>query len=63
MSQDADSRNRMRRVDVGDITLIWGDKSDAKAELRAESERRYRQLSVAERLRIALSMVVPRRKS
>lgn len=51
----------MRRVDVKvgdiDVTLAWGDPAEIKAAFRDEAEARYRALPLAERLRIALSMV------
>jgi hypothetical protein len=50
-----------RRVDVGEITLAWGDRTRWKAELRDESLRRHLALPVAERLRLAFSLVLPRR--
>lgn len=52
---------KLRRVDVGDVTLVWGDASRGKAELRSESVRKHLELPIAERLRIALSLVLPRR--
>jgi hypothetical protein len=50
-----------RRVDIGGITLAWGDRSRWKAQLRDESLQRHLALPVAERLRVALSLVLPRR--
>jgi hypothetical protein len=50
-----------RRIDVGDVTLAWGDRSRWKAELRSESARRHLELPLPERLRAALRLVVPRR--
>lgn len=54
-----------KRVDVAGITLVWGEPSRAKAMLRAESEKRFRELPAAERLRLTLSMIRrdPGRKS
>ena len=49
------------RVDIGDVTLVWGNASEAKAALRDESLRRHLERPIGERLRIALSMVLPRR--
>ena len=49
------------RVDVGDVTLIWGDRTRAKAELRSESLQRHLALPLEERLRAALELVLPRR--
>jgi hypothetical protein len=50
-----------RRIDVGNVTLVWGDRSRWKAELRDESLRRHLARPIAERLRAALSLVLPRR--
>lgn len=52
-----------RRVDVGDVTLVWGDATHWKAELREASYHAYKALPIEERLRAALSMVQPRRKA
>jgi len=52
---------RDERLDVGDISLLWGDRTRWKARLREESVRRHLALPVGERLRIALSLVRPRR--
>ena len=52
-----------KRVDVGTITLVWGNPAKAKADLRAESEKRFRERPAGERLAAALSMVrSPERK-
>lgn len=51
-----------RRVDVGDVTLTWGDPTRWKAELRDESRRRYLQRPLAERIEAAFALVLPRRK-
>jgi hypothetical protein len=48
----------MKRVDIGDVTLVWGDPTAAKALLRDESTRAYLKRPIAERLAIALSMVM-----
>jgi len=49
------------RIEVGDVTLVWGDRAGWKAHLRDESLRRHLALPIAERLRVALSLVLPRR--
>jgi hypothetical protein len=46
-----------QRVDVNDVTLVWGNASRWKATLRGESERRHLALPIAERLRRALELV------
>jgi hypothetical protein len=50
-----------RRVDIGDVTLVWGDPARWKARLRDESLRAHLSRPIAERLAVALSMVVPRK--
>jgi hypothetical protein len=47
------------RLDVEGITLVWGDPSECKAELREESLRRHPARPMAERLLSALAMVRP----
>jgi hypothetical protein len=47
----------LRRVDVDGVTLVWGDRTRAKAMLRAESLRRHLELPIADRLRAALALV------
>lgn len=44
-------------MDVGDITLLWGDAAVCKASLREESLRRHLSLPLGERLRAALALV------
>lgn len=51
-----------RRVDVGDVTLVWGDAARGKAALRSESLEQHLERPLAERLRVALSLVLPRRQ-
>ena len=46
-----------QRIDVGEITLAWGNPARIKAELREESTRRYQALPLGERILIVLSMV------
>jgi hypothetical protein len=50
-----------RRVDVGGVTLVWGERSRWKATFRDESLKRHLERPVAERLRAAFSLVLPRR--
>ena len=45
------------RIDVGEITLAWGNPATIKAELREESAKKFQLLPLGERLLIALSMV------
>lgn len=52
-----------RRIDVGDVTLVWGAGSRWKARLREESRERHLERPVGERLRAALELVMPRRDS
>lgn len=59
--RDVKSGRPERRIDVGDVTLLWGDRSRWKAQLRDESLRRHLSQPINERLRIALSLVLPRR--
>lgn len=47
----------LERVDLDGVTLIWGDRTEAKAVLRDESVKRHLTLPLGERLRLALSMV------
>ncbi len=47
------------RVDVGGVTLAWGNASEWKARLRDESQRRYLALPFAERVRTALALIMP----
>jgi hypothetical protein len=62
MAGGREDRSRAeRRVDVGDVTLTWGDATRWKARLRDESTQRHVDLPIGERLRAALSMVIPRR--
>ena len=49
-----------KRIDVGDVTLIWGDAATAKSALREESLQRHLARPIGERLRLALAMVLPR---
>ncbi len=46
-----------RRVDIGDVTLMWGNPAECKAELRAESLKKHLAKPIAERLLVALSLV------
>jgi hypothetical protein len=48
------------RVDVGETTVVWGNASRWKATLRDEAQRHYLALPLSERVRRALSMVLPR---
>ena len=45
------------RVDVDDVTLVWGNPSRWKATLRDESTRHHLELPIAERLQRALELV------
>jgi hypothetical protein len=46
-----------QRIDVGDVTLVWGDRARWKAALREESRARHMQKPIGERLRAALELV------
>jgi hypothetical protein len=50
-----------RRVDAGDITLVWGDPAVWKSRLREERLREWAQRPIADRLLVVLGMV--RRRS
>ena len=50
-----------KRIEVDGITLLWGNPTEWKAELREESLRRHLARPPAERLLAALSMVRRRR--
>lgn len=47
-----------QRLDIQDTTLVWGNAAEAKAQLREESLRAFLALPLAERLRVALSLLV-----
>jgi hypothetical protein len=47
-----------RRVDLATATLAWVDAGTWKRTLREESMRRFAELPPAERLRLALEMVL-----
>lgn len=49
-----------RRIDVGEVSLTWGNPSQWKRTLRAESDRRHLAQPIAERLRAALALVIRR---
>lgn len=53
---------RTVRIDVGEVTLVWGRPADCKRALRDESLLKHLTLPIGERLARALSMVrrVPR---
>lgn len=50
-----------RRIDVGDVTLVWGDKTRWKARLRDEAWRQHLARPLEQRLRAALALVLPAR--
>lgn len=47
-------------VDTGELKLAWGDASKWKAYFREQSQRRYLDQPIEERLLVALSLVVRR---
>jgi hypothetical protein len=47
-----------RRMEVEGKTLLWGDATQWKAELREESVRRHLARPIAERLQAALALVM-----
>ena len=50
-----------RRIDVGEVTLAWGDQGLWKERLREERLQAFSEKPLSERLRAALGMV--RRRS
>jgi hypothetical protein len=49
-----------RSIDAGEVRLAWGDPASWKARWRDESLRRHLERPLGERLRSALSLVLPR---
>jgi len=50
---------RPHRLELEGITLMWGNPSECKAELREESLRRHLARPMSERLLGALAMIRP----
>lgn len=48
-------------MEVGGVTLLWGDRTRWKARLRDESLRRHLERPIGERLAAAAALVRPRR--
>ena len=53
--------SQSRRVDLGDVTLVWGDRTEWKARLRDERLREHLARPLTERLLAALDLVIPAR--
>ncbi len=53
------AERRSFRVDVGEVTLAWGNAVEWKARFREEALQRHLARPVAERLRVAISMLRP----
>ena len=47
-----------QQLDIGEVTLVWGDPTTAKAELREESRLRHLERPIGERLAAALELVL-----
>jgi hypothetical protein len=49
-----------KAVKAGELELAWGNAADWKAHWREEALRRHLERPIAERLRAALELVLPR---